>query len=56
VNVDVGKCKYKEIENGNVSERKKEMDRYKEKKKGKEVCDEDLSNVSGIVKARSAVL
>lgn len=56
VHVDVGTCPSPDIAPGNVSARKKELASSQEQQKGKDVCDEALRNVSGIVQARSAVL
>lgn len=56
VHMDVGTCPSSDIPTGNVSARKKELASSQEQQKTKDVCDEALRNVSGIVQARSAVL
>jgi hypothetical protein len=54
--VDVGTCLSPDIPTGNVSARKKELASSQEQQKMKDICDEALRNVGGIVQARSAVL
>lgn len=56
VHVDVGTCPSPDLLPGNVSARKKELASSQEQQKRKDICDEALRNVSGIVQTRSAVL
>lgn len=56
VHMDVGTCPSPDIPTGNVSARKKELASFQEQQKKKDICDEALRNVSGIVQSRSAVL
>lgn len=56
VHVDVGTCLSPDIATGNVSARKKVLASSQEQQKQKDICDEALRHVSGIVQARSALL
>ena len=56
VHVDVGTCPSPDIPTGSVSARKKELASSQVQQKQKDVCDEALRHVGGIVQARSAVL
>lgn len=56
VHVDVGTCPSPDIATGNVSARKKELASSQEQQKQKDICDQALRHVSGIVQARSALL